>query len=283
MVDRHQLRALGLGKGAIDHRVKRRILVPYHWGVYAVGHAAVSKEGRWWAAVLAGGPGAVLSHRSAAELWGLRPGQTAPIHITTERRRRARPGLSPHCSPLPCDEVTARNGIPTTTVPRTILDQAATATTRQTERMINEADVQQLWDRLSLDDLLERYPNRAGSAAVRSALRRRREGATVTKSELEEMLIELLDELGLPRPRVNESLSVDGTLYEPDCLWRARRLVVELDSRQFHHNDEAFESDRERDRCLLLAGWSTIRITHRMLTVKRRNLTADLTRLLSYG
>ena len=154
---------------------------------------------------------------------GPRPGQTAPIHITTAQRRRPRQGLLPHCSPLPCDEVTTHNAIPTTTVPRTILDQAATATTRQVERMINEADVQQLWDRLSLDDLLDRYPNRAGSAAVRQALRRRREGASVTKSELEEMLIELLDELGLPRPRVNESLSVDGTLYEPDCLWPEQR------------------------------------------------------------
>ncbi len=281
MVDRRQLRALGLGKGAIDHRVNRRRLVPYHWGVYAVGHRAVSKEGRWWAAVLAGGPGAVLSHRSAAELWGLKRGQSAPLHITTERRRRPRTALLPHCSPLPFDEIATHHGIPTTTVPRTILDQAATATPRQIERMINEADVQRLWDRLSLDDLLERYPNRAGSAVVREALGRRREGATVTKSELEEMLIELLDELGLPRPRVNESLSVDGTMYLPDCLWPAQRLVIELDSRQFHDAPEPFESDRERDRRLLLAGWHTIRVTHRMLTKGRRRLSEDLSRLLT--
>ncbi len=235
------------------------------------------------AAVLAGGPGAVLSHRSAAELWGLRPGQTSPIEITATQRRRRRKGLTPHCSPLPSDETTVHIGIPTTTVPRTILDQAASMTVRQVERMINEADVQQLWDQLSLDDLLGRYPNRAGSAAVREALRGRRAGATVTKSELEEMLIELVDEFGLRRPEVNGTLSVDGRVFEPDCLWRDAGLVVELDSRQFHDAVQAFEADRERDRRLMLAGWSTIRVTHRMLTLGRRQLATDLTDLLSYG
>jgi hypothetical protein len=282
VVDRSQLRGLGLGKGAIDHRVKRRLLVPYHWGVYAVGHGAVSKEGHWMAAVLAGGPGAVLSHRSAAELWGLRPGQTAPIEITTQKRRRPRPGLTPHCSSLPPDERTTTNGIPATTVPRTILDEAATATTRQVERMINEADVQHLWDRLSLDDLLRRYPNRAGSATVREALLGRRAGATLTKSELEEMFIGFLDEFGLPRPEINATLMVNGSGLEPDCLWREQRLVVELDSRRFHHTPRAFESDRERDRRLAVDDWRTIRVTGRMLRADRRiRLADDLAQLLS--
>jgi hypothetical protein len=281
MVARRQLRALGLKKGAIDHRLKRRRLIPYHWGVYAVGHRAVPKEGRWMAAVLAAGPGAVLSHRSAAELWGLRPGQTAPTEVTAERRRRTRPGLTPHCSALPFDEVTVHHGIPTTTVPRTILDQAATSTTRQIERMINEADVRQLWDRLSLDDLLDRYPNRAGSAAVREALRARRTGATVTRSELEEMFIEFVDDLGLPRPESNVSLSVGGTLFEVDCVWRSESLVVELDGRRFHDTGAVFESDRERDRRLSVAGWRPIRVTHRMLRTSRDRLAADLQRLLA--
>jgi hypothetical protein len=118
---------------------------------------------------------------------------------------------------LPFDEVTVRHGIPTTTVPRTILDQAATATTRQVERLVNEADVQQLWDRLCLDDLLDRYPRRAGSAAVRAALRGRRAGATVTRSELEEMFMEFVDDLGLARPESNVPLGVGATLFEGDC------------------------------------------------------------------
>jgi hypothetical protein len=222
----------------------------------------------------------VLSHRSAAELWGLKPGQAAPTEITAARRRRPRPGLTPHCSPLPSDEVSVRHGIPVTTVPRTILDQAATTTTRQIERMINEADVQHLWDRLSLDDLLDRYPRRAGSAAVRAALRGRRAGATVTRSELEEMFIEFVDDLGLPRPECNVPLSIGGTLLEADCVWRSESLVVELDGGRFHDTRAAFESDRERDRRLSVAGWRPIRVTYRMLRTSRDRLAADLQRLL---
>jgi hypothetical protein len=181
---------------------------------------------------------------------------------------------------LPSDEVTVHQGIPTTTVPRTILDQAATATTRQVERMINEADVQHLWDRLSLDDLLDRYPRRAGSAAVRAALRGRRADATVTRSELEEMFIEFVDGLGLPRPECSVALSVGGTLFEADCVWRSERLVVELDGRRFHDTRAAFESDRERDRRLSVAGWRPIRVTYRMLSTSRDRLAADLQHLL---
>ena len=282
MVERGQLSGLGLGKGAIDYRVKLRRLVPFHWGIYSVGHGDVSKEGHWMAAVLAGGAGAVLSHRSAAELWGLRSGMTVPVHVTVGTGRSARKGIRFHRSPLPFDEITTHDGIPVTTVPRTILDLAASSTSRQIERLINEADVHKLWDRLSLDDLLHRHPRRAGAAALRTALEGRRAGATVTKSELEEMFIGFLDEFGLPRPEANPGLPAAATVYEPDCLWREHRLVVELDSRQFHDTIEAFEADRERDRHLTLAGWRTIRVTHRMLTAGRRELGRDLTSLLDH-
>ena len=233
------------------------------------------------AAVLAGGAGAVLSHRSAAQLWGLRSGMSVPVDVTVDRSRGRRKGIRFHRRPLPFDEVTTRDGIPLTTVPRTIFDLAAGERPRALERLINEADVERLWDRLSLVDLLERYPNRAGSAALRAALRARRAGATVTKSELEEMFVELVDEFGLPRPEINAWLAVDGRGFSPDALWRACRLIVELDSHEFHANDQAFESDRERDRRLEVAGWSTIRVTARMLTAERKQLVNDLQQLLA--
>lgn len=281
MIARRQLVGLGPGKGAIDHRVKLQRLVPFHRGVYAVGHGAISNEGHWMAAVLAGGPGAVLSHRSAAELWALRSGRSAPIDITVDGGRGRRPGIRFHRSPLPIDEVTTSHGIPTTTVPRTLFDEAAVVRPRELERALNEADVLRLWDRLSVVDLLERYPNRAGSAALRAALRARRAGATVTRSELEEMFIEFLDEVALPRPEINASLLAEGRLFSPDGLWREARLIVELDSRAFHAHAEAFESDRERDRRLAVEGWRTIRVTWRALYEDREQLAHDLRHLLA--
>ena len=125
----------------------------------------------------------------AAQLWGLRSGITLPVDVTVAPSRGPRNGIRFHRSLLPFDEVTTRDGIPLTTVPRTILDLAAGERPRALEGLINEADVQRLWDRLSLDDLLARHPNRAGSAALRAALRASRAGATVTRSELEEKFI----------------------------------------------------------------------------------------------
>jgi hypothetical protein len=281
-VERGQLLGLGMGRRAIGYRLAAERLHPHHRGVYGVGHRAVTKHGCWMAAVLAGGEGAVLSHWSAAQLWGLRDGIRIPVQATVPRARRRQTGIRFHRSPLPFDEITTHDGIPVTTVPRTILDLAASSTPRQIERLINEADVHKLWDRLSLDDLLHRHPRRAGAAALRKALEGRRAGATVTKSELEEMFIGFLDEFGLPRPEANPGLPAAATVYEPDCLWREHRLVVELDSRQFHDTIEAFEADRERDRHLTLAGWRTIRVTHRMLTAGRRELGRDLKSLLDH-
>lgn len=281
MVERGQLRGLGLSGDEIDYRLRIGRLHLHHRAVYAVGQRALPREALWMAAVLGGGTRAVLSHRSAAELWRLRDGTSALVDVTAERARRRRPGIRFHRSPLPFDEVTTRDGIPVTTVPRTLLDLAVVLRPRQLERALNEADVLRLWDRLSLVDLLERYPNRAGTAALRVALRQRHAGATVTKSELEEGFLTLVDELGLPRPEVNASLLVDGRTFEPDCLWRQSRLVIELDSRDFHDTIVAFESDRERDRRLAVEGWRTIRVTWRALHQDRAQLARDLRRLLA--
>jgi hypothetical protein len=280
-VARWQLIALGLAPDGIDYRVKIGRLHPYHRGVYSVGHRKVTKEGRWMAAVLAGGEGAVLSHRSAAELWRLREGARVPVEITVPRARRPQRGIQFHRSPLPFDEVTIHDGIATTTVPRTLFDLATVLDPRQVERALNEAEMLRLWDHLSLRDLLHRYPRREGSRAIRAALERREEGATVTKSELEEMFVEFLDEVGLPRPEINATVRAGDRLFEPDCLWRKSGLIVELDSRRVHATAEAFESDRERDRRLDVAGFRTIRITFRTLAHQREQLNDDLTRLLA--
>src|SRR3954452_15938015 len=115
VVARRQLLALGLPARAIDHRLERGRLHVLHRGVYAVGHRVLSQRGQWMAAVLACGGGAVLSHRSAAALWAIRPTSRAAIEVTTPRKLRPRTGLLPHCAVLPADEVTILDGIPVTT------------------------------------------------------------------------------------------------------------------------------------------------------------------------
>ena len=231
------------------------------------------------AAVLAGGPGTVLSHRSAAELWALVNGFSAPIHLTASSGRRQRDGLRFHRPSCRDDERTTVEGIPVATVPRTIFDCAATMSERGVERLINEADALRLYDRLSLPDLLHRYPARSGSRKLSKALSKRNAGASQTRSDLEELLVVLVDELGLRRPEFDAEIEVDGETFEIDALWRAERIAVELDSRQFHHTPLAFERDRRRDRKLIAAHWRPVRLTWRHLTEERASVGRDLIRM----
>jgi hypothetical protein len=223
----------------------------------------------------------VLSHRSAGALLGIVSKRSSRIDITGPTRRRARPGIRFHELTLPPDELTVVDGIPATTAPRTLLDLAPVLRPRQLERALNEADVLRLTDDLSLLDLLARYPHRPGAPALRAALEARRAGATVTRSELEELFLELVDGAGLPRPRVNVPIEVPGRTFEVDCAWVGRRLAVELDGRGVHHTLPAFERDRERDRLLAVAGWRVVRVTWRQLRDQPHRLAADLRALLT--
>jgi hypothetical protein len=113
------------------------------------------------------------------------------------------------------------------------------------------------------------------------ALRRRNAGSTVTRSELEERFLELVEEIGLPRPEVNAAFDLDGQPIEIDALWHAERVAVELDSRQFHETPLAFERDRRRDRKLMAVGWRPVRITWRQLHEEPSAVARDLKRLLA--
>jgi Transcriptional regulator, AbiEi antitoxin len=275
VVGRAQLSELGFSAEAVDHRVRAGRLHLIHRGVYGLGPLP-SKLAQWMAAVLHAGPGAVLSHRSAAELWGLITGFTAPVHVTASSGRRQRHGLRFHRPQCPDDERTTVEGIPVTIVPRTILDCAPAMTERRLERLINEADVLRLYDQLSLPNLLHRYPRRPGSRALWEALSKRNGGSTITRSDLEELLIDLVDEVGLRRPETDVVLEIDGETFEIDALWRAERVAVELDSREFHLTPLAFERDRRRDRKLSVAGWRPVRITWWQITRERAAVGRDL-------
>lgn len=172
VVARRQLVKLGLGERGVDHRIASGRLHPVVPGVYAVGHRRIALTGRWMAATLAAGSEAVLSHRSAAALWGIRGSTGGPVHLTAPRKGTSSRQVRRHCSTLPDDEQAVCEGIPVTRVPRTIFDLAGTNAVDEVERMIREAEFRRLHDSLSLLDLIERYPGRRGVGRVRTALTR---------------------------------------------------------------------------------------------------------------
>ena len=225
------------------------------------------------AAVLAVGWGAVLSHGAAGALLGLRHSDSLEVTAPT---RRIRPGIRVHRSRVPSDETRVERGIPVTDVSRTLLDLAAVLRPHQLQRAMNEAEVMRLGSAVSLMDLIARYPRRPGVAAVRMILARLEGGGASTHSELEARFIAFVRDRGLQAPSVN--VLVEG--FQCDCVWRAQRLIVELDGRAVHDTAQAFERDRARDRALAAAGWRTIRVTWRQLRREPEALAADLTRIL---
>jgi hypothetical protein len=280
VIARRQLCALHIGRGATARRLQRGSLHLLHPGVYAVGHRRLSPQGRWMAAVLAAGPAAVLSHRSAAALWGLPPAFSGESEVTVPSRRRAGREVVVHCGWLSPAEITEVERIPVTTVSRTLLDLAAVVSRRPLERAIQAAEVRRLGNARSLADLVAGHPRRRGTATLRKILASERFGEGATRSELEERFLAFVESQGLPRPEINSLLELGGRWIECDCLWRTPRVVAELDGRSAHLTRVAFEWDRARDRALQAAGWRVVRVTWRQLARDPAAVAADLRRLL---
>jgi very-short-patch-repair endonuclease len=276
VISREQLLALGLGKDAIQRRLRSGRLIRVHRSVYAVGHLNRSRATVWMAAVLAGGQGTVLSNRPAGAAWAI-CSSAGRVEVTAPRQKRPNRRIVFHQAVLPADERTVHDGIPITTVPRTLLDLAGTLDERQLERAINEAEIKRLWDELSLHDLLHRYRRRRGNANLRAALHKRREGATPTKSDLEELFIRFSDRAGLPRPETNVYIED----LEVDCVWRNQRVIIEVDSWEIHRTRAAFERDREKSRILQAAGWRCVPITYLQLEHTSEAVASDVRALLS--
>lgn len=281
VVARRQLLDLGIGGGAIDKRVVRSRLHVVHRGVYAVGHVLLSRDGRRCAAVLACGPEAALSHRSAAEAWMLLPARGSSIEVTRPTDGGRRPGIRIHRSVLRPDERDTLDGIPITGLSRTIFDLAAAVSRSQLEQAWNEAEVRGLTDRVSIPLLLERYPRRSGTAALRRLLADEDATRGITRKELERRFRAVLDMTDLPRPQLNADIAVRGRFFEADCLWSKQRLIIELDGRAVHGTGRAFEKDRERDRILQAEGWRVARVTWRQLRDEAPAVVADLRKMLA--
>jgi very-short-patch-repair endonuclease len=232
------------------------------------------------AAVLAGGPEAVLSHQSAGRLWRLIPADRGAVHITRPGGfRTRRPGIEGHEGRLADDEISRADGIAVTSPFRTVFDLSSLLSKRQLERAINEAEVRGFVDRVSLPELLERHPGHRGAVNLQALLDANDPGG-VTRNDFEEAFVALIDAHDLPRPRLNADLQLRGRFYEVDCCWPSQRVVVELDGRAAHGTRRAFETDRERDRILLAEGWRPMHVTWRQLQEEPEMIVSDLRRLL---
>lgn len=277
---------VALSPRAVQKRARAGLLHRQHAGVYSiVPRQLLKREGLWMAAVLACGPGAVLSHRSAAALHELLPSGGVNIDVTVPgRSRRRHKGIKVHCSTsLTPNDVTVVNGIPCTSAARTLLDVAEAVTQRRLERAFDQADIAQVLDLNAIQDQLGRNPTRPGAKAVRHVLETHYIGKTPTWSENEELLLSITRPLGIPDPDTNTFvvLSDGGPAIRVDFVWRDQRVALEADSRKWHLTRQRFETDRERDQRLIVAGWKVIRTTWRQMKYRPHQLRPILVKLLA--
>jgi very-short-patch-repair endonuclease len=263
VVSRRQLLDLGVDRSAIDRRLSRGSLIPLHRGVYAVGHRQLRQEGRWMAAVLAVGPGAVLSHRDAAALHGMRKlPESRKVTVSTSKDVRGTPALWVKARRTLADEDRAIvHGIPATSPARTLVDLAPMLTAAQLAGTLGEADRKGLLDTVAVHRALRRTKGRHGQGHRRllAALEaHERHGATLLRSELEERFLDLALSAGLPRPQLN----APAAGFEVDALWPTARLVVELDGWADHRERAAAARDRDKTNRLQAAGYVVLRFLH---------------------
>lgn len=256
-ITRAQLLALGLGRRAIQSRIETGRLIPVHVGVYAVGYVNRTPVARACAAVLACGEPAALSHGSGATLWGFKKHWDEPFEVTVGTSHRHRPGIAIHRSrTLVRRDITRHHGIRVTSPARTMLDYAPRLTDRRLGRLVNDG---LRGPYLHLDDLADvrrRNPTHPG------AKRLARFVGEPTNSPLEDDFVEFAKRYGLPAPVTNTHLFG----YEIDVLYPAERVIVEVDSVEFHSDRDAFERDRDRDATMLAADYLTVRVTDMRMT-----------------
>lgn len=270
VVSRAQLLARGYSAAAIAHRLAVGRLHPVHRGIYAVGRPELSRHGIWLAAAMSCGPEAAISHESAAWLWRIRDAErrvevTVPLHV-----RRRRPDIAIYQRTLPASERTTHEGVPVTTVHRTLLDLASRIGRGQLEAAINAADKLDLTNPEQLRAALDDFAHRPGVTTLRRVLDRRT--FTFTASELERWFLPLARAAGLPRPLT--SRYVNG--FEVDFYWPDLGLVVETDGLRYHRTPATQARDRLRDQTHARAGLTPLRFTHEQIRYDSRRVRATL-------
>ncbi|MGD9736883.1 MAG: type IV toxin-antitoxin system AbiEi family antitoxin domain-containing protein [Solirubrobacterales bacterium] len=279
VVTRRQLLRSGFTAKAIEHRITTGRLHRIHPGVYAVGRRQLTQRGRWMAAVLACGPDAVLSHGSAAALWGIGP-EWKLVELSV--RRRVWPtheGIKVRSRPsLPSQDLTSHDRVPLTTPPRTILDQAALPISDASlERLVNEADAHK---GIELDpESLRRYvslrPGEPGAPRLRAILDP--ETFRLSDSELERLFRPIALAAGLPQPLTKAFVNE----YEVDFFWPDLGLIVETDSLRYHRTALKQSRDLLRDQVHTASGFTPLRFTHWQVAHEPRHVTEVLRATLS--
>jgi very-short-patch-repair endonuclease len=280
VISRPQLIRIGLDSDSIDRRISAGRLHPIHRGVYAVGHRNLSREGRYFAAVLFAGEGAVLSHRAAADVWELRASKESEIDVTVRSDRRGDATVRIRRDALDPSETMTRHGIRVTKPLRTLLDLAAVVTEQELEPAIRQAVYRRLTTTALLAEAVHERRGRRGVKAMRKGLIHLGEAPGRTRSDLEDDFLAYLRRHRLPLPELNVPMRVGGRPIEADCVWREQRVIVELDGRDAHDSTPAFESDRARDTALVAARWRVIRVTSRRMRHDGQRLASELRAIL---
>ncbi len=265
-----QLLDAGLSRAAISRRVRQGRLHRIHRGVYSVGHPLLSAQGVRMSAILACGPDAVLSHTSAAGAWGLLAGNSAVTHVTVPNRdgSRGSAGVRVHRkTTLALDERTVIEGLPVTTVSRTLVDLGDVVPAAQVRRAFINAEQARLLDMRTVETALGRALRLPGARALREILKCYDPQWQMTRSTLELMMLDLLSAAGLPAPVVNELV---GGRFMVDFLWRERALVVETDGERVHGTATARREDARRDRDLSRLGYRVVRFSYAEVHNARR-------------
>jgi very-short-patch-repair endonuclease/predicted transcriptional regulator of viral defense system len=252
-----QLRELGLSKHAVRNAVERKRLLRLHVGVYALGHLGLTLDSRRMAAVLAYGPGGLLSHRAGAALQGLLP-SSPQLEVTVPGKRRGRAGIAVHRSRLlhPDDRDVVRH-IPVTSVARTLVDLAEVLDEERLAKAVHESEVQRRFDLRAIEQTLDRLQGRRGRHRLTRVLVAYKPQPNFTRSRAERRLLELCERHQLPRPQTNLWIGD----YEVDAYWEDVHVAVEVDGGEAHHTRRAFQADRARDRRLAGSGVRVVRVT----------------------
>jgi very-short-patch-repair endonuclease len=277
-VSRAQLLAAGFSRRAIAHRIHLGRLSEQYRGVYLVGRPSIEPLGLETAAVLYFDGDAVLSHGTAAALWGITRQVPHDVHVTLVGRDcRPRPGLTVHrVATLDRSDLRQRKGLPVTSPARTVLDLAGELEIDDLESAVAEARVHRLLRPGELEAAMRRAPGRKGMARIRAMLEAEHDPA-LTRSRAERLTLKLIREARLPEPIVNgRFLGI-----RPDLRWPREKLVVEFDGRQFHGHALAFERDRRRDQLLVAAGYRVMRLTWTQLVTEPLVVVARIAMALS--
>jgi hypothetical protein len=257
VVSTRQLLALGYSRSRLKRAVAQGRLHRLHYTVYAVGHCDLDWNSRCLAAVLACAPGAAASHASAGWLWGLLRYEPGTIDVTASTRRRKKPTIRVHYAPLAELDRGEREGIPVTSLARTLLDLAAELPSDRLDRVLERAEELRIFDLGAVEELMARVTHHPGAGRLRRAIAAYRPSPDFTRSSLERRFLALVKAAGLPPP----SMGFNYAGFELDAYWPDERFAVELDAYETHGTRVAFERDHARDEELKLAGIEVHRIT----------------------